>query len=965
MKYKLLSTAIAVSLLSACGGGSGDSSPQPPIQIEENAPPQISIQQTLTINENSSSSINFTVTDPESDPTQVSVENSNSNFSVEIQGNTVVVTSNEIEGNIQGSFFIVASDAKNTTRQEVTVNVIDTNEPSVITFPEQITLDEEPSKTFDLLVEDVDSESYSVSFDYDKNSFNIDYDTATSQVTIDYVGSDLTETLRRQFDIVVTDSVNEVVKTVFITVYPTNDNPIINFNEDVVISEGAVKYYKLDVDDDDIGQVTYQFNTEINGINVNFVNNSNLAGVSENYANTEYSEYLVIDASSANISTNIDSFFEIVVKDTFEGLDEIIETKRINLTLLNQLSTDSIVFNDNTDVGISLPSLSNKDSFRFTTDLMKHSNFWTTHCFSDECSIVGNTNEGSILDLDENGWIKTLPEVSDAVNYTHIKTKVFDNSNEARKTTRFYVLFEGEGKITYDIQGQKNSTLSQPFMDVIDLDSYNAQFTINIEKQESNYVKNIKVIPDAGYCDNLYTFSLEADCEGNFIHFVDAYHYFDFHPDLINSLKDYKVLNLSNNLVVNNNSYVSDNNYFFDKENQKSWTRNEHGVPFSRLVDLANYISSDIALDIPVSADFNTAGYSVDRSETFSNSLISSLNSFNNSVYLSYGDINENFNVSDSDIQNLLNLYNSQFSSFENIIESSRRETLIAEINNNPILSDEEKATLIAEINNQEMVSTEEKILNIIARRSKEHCDYLTDNSSISFSCDIRGSFNDEVINVVDYTYNSALLNCEIYREYLKTQPDTTSNIEYWENNNCDVFFSNLIIEPVLGDYITSENMVTIGSWDDDSDTSLFVNFEQELFTDSTFEDSSLGAVDIFTNTLSDTISILNNYDINLSSRNFRHNYYVSGASNNQISESRQNMITLNTDFTSNVWNQAFDNIFENWINLGGESLILFNHVESNEDNGVRALQSNEDQETQLKEAVNSIFNNYDCWSCQ
>jgi hypothetical protein len=959
MKYKLLSAIIATNLLAACGGGS-ESTNKEPVKIEENAPPTVEVQSILTLNENSSKTINFSISDPENDPTQVNIESNDTNFSATIQGNSIVIESNEITENITGSFYIVASDNKNTTKQKVDVNILDSNTPSFINFPEQITLNEDPSKTFELTFNDLDSETLSISFDYNKDDFSIDYDITKNSLKIDYIGNDITETVKKQFDILVNDGINSIIKVVFITIYPTNNTPVIEFDNDITLSEGAIKFYKLDINDDNIGKVTYQFNTEVNGLSFSIVENNRMIGFNEDYANTEYSQYLIVDATSIDIFNDINSYLEIIVKDTFEGLDEIIETKIVDLNLLDKMAIENLTFNSDTDIGISIPTIKGQDSFNFTIDLMKQANPWTTHCFSNECSDDGNTNESASLDLDDKGWVRTLPEASDSPKYTHVKTTVFNNTNEARKTKRFFVLFEGSGKITYDIEGRKNTQLSQPFMDVIDLDKYDSIFTLNIEKDyeddnTSDYIRNVKVIPDAGYCDNLYTFSIKEDCNGKFVHFLDVEHYFDFHPDLINSLKDYKTLNLTNNLKVSNNNYFNSNDFFFNDTNERSWLSEAHGLPFSKLVELASLINADISIDIPVNATFTG----------FSNNLISSLSNFENTVHISYGNINENFSESEPEPQYLfLNQYN-ELSNFEEIVSQRRRTKLTEEINNDNSLTEEEKTILLADLDKEIMIPTEEKILNIIAKINNDYCKNIRDNSTLDFTCNIRGSFNNEIINVIDYTYNEALLNCDIYREYLKTQPDTTDNINYWTDNNCDVLFDSVIIEPVLGDYIENSDMQTIGNWGLQLENELFVNFNLELNVTSTFTESGDSALSTFENKITNTFNNLSNYDVNIIGHNARHNYYIEGESGKEISNYRKNIIKMNNTVENDIWKDAYQTFLQTWIDKGGNSLILFNSVESNEDYGVRSLQSNEDQNSHQKRAVEDILSENGCWICK
>lgn len=964
MKYKVLSAIIAANLLTACGGGGSNNNKEDPIKVVENAPPKIEVISQVTLNENSETTINFSINDPENDPTQVSIESNDNNFSAVIEGGLIKITTNEVNQNIDTSFYVVASDNKNTVKKEVKLSILDDNKASTINFPDQITLNEEESKIFDLQIEDEDSDTLSVSFDYNKSNFELLYDNSSSQLTVKYVGEDITETTRKQFDIIVSDNYNEVVKTVYVTIYPENESPVIAFDSDVVISEGGKKYYKVDINDDNIGKVTYQFNTEINGLNFELIENTRTEGTEEGFANTEYKNYLVVDATDIDISTNIESYLELVVKDTFEGLDEIIEKKRVNLTLLNQLSVESIAMNKKTDLGVSLPEISTEDSALFTIDLMKHSAPWTTHCFSNECGIAGNTNESSSLDLDSNGWVKQLPEANDSPNYTHVKTKVFDMSNSDLDVTRFYVLFEGAGLIKYE-EGEKNVELSQPFMDVVDITPDDKTFTISIEKHyegsNNDYIRNIKVIPDGGYCGNLYTYSTESECDKGFVHFVDAYHYFDFHPKMLNELKDYKVLNISNNLKINNNDYLENNSFFFDEENQKSWVDSKHGIPFSRIINIASYLNQDIAIDMPVKSEFNGNEFQQQQSDSFKNYLISSLSEFNNKVYFSYGNLNEDFSISESDSQLLLNLYNNQFGTFNSIVSENRREELIDNINNNDNLSEEEKAQRIVEINNQEMISSEEKILNIIAVRNKENCDYLSNNSTINFSCDIRGSFNNEVINVMSDTYNEVLLNCDVYREYLKTQPDTIENREYWDVNNCSLFFDSIIIEPVFGFHIDSNDMEVIGTWQEQSQSELYSNMDIEINIDSSFEETGYGALPLFKNKLSKTFNVLNNYDVDVLARNARHNYYT----NSENINANQNMIILNTTTDNTIWKDAYKAFLESWITLEGGSLVLFDSVGNYNSKGIRAVQSFEGQNTHQKQAIEEILSENSCWYCK
>ena len=364
---------------------------------------------------------------------------------------------------------------------------------------------------------------------------------------------------------------------------------------------------------------------------------------------------------------------------------------------------------------------------------------------------------------------------------------------------------------------------------------------------------------------------------------------------------------------------------------------------------------------MPVKSEFSGSSFFESKSDSFKDSLISGLSIFNHKVYFSYGNINEDFSVSDLDSQLLLNLYNSKLADFNSTVSEERKQILIDNINNNDNLSEEEKAQRIADLNNQEMVSTEEKILNIMTMRNKENCDYLSDNSTLNFSCDIRGSFNNEVINAMSDTYNEALLNCDVYREYLKTQPDTIDNREYWDTNNCSVFFDSVIIEPVFGFHVDSNNMAVIGTWQQQSQSELFSNMDIEIHIDSTFEDSGYGALPLFKNRLAKTFNVLSNYDVDVLARNARHNYYVDRAN----STANENMTILNTTNENTIWKDAYKAFLDSWITLEGGSLVLFDSVGNYDTKGIRAIQSFEGQNTHQKQAIEEILSENSCWYCK
>ena len=210
-------------------------------------------------------------------------------------------------------------------------------------------------------------------------------------------------------------------------------------------------------------------------------------------------------------------------------------------------------------------------------------------------------------------------------------------------------------------------------------------------------------------------------------------------------------------------------------------------------------------------------------------------------------------------------------------------------------------------------------------------------------------------------TYNEALLNCDVYREYLKTQPDTIENREYWDVNNCSLFFDSIIIEPVFGFHIDSNNMEVIGTWKEQSQSELYSNMDIEINIDSSFEETGYGALPLFKNKLSKTFNVLNNYDVDVLARNARHNYYT----NLENTNANQNMIILNTTTDNTIWKEAYKAFLESWITLEGGSLVLFDSIGNYNSKGIRAVQSFEGQSTHQKQAIKEILSENSCWYCK
>lgn len=187
------------------------------------------------------------------------------------------------------------------------------------------------------------------------------------------------------------------------------------------------------------------------------------------------------------------------------------------------------------------------------TDYFKNSRNWITHGEK-----VWSTDETDKLNLDENGWVKSLS----GGKFTSVGTFV-PNDKQGR---RFVVLYDGEGTIKYFFAAKKDEAASQPGRDVFDAEPESTLHLRIIETDPNNtgnYLRNIRVIPEE--YEQIYQSQI-------------------FNPDFLKSLEGYQVLRFMDWMKTN-------------KSEQENWNQRPKvndvdyfikGVPVEVMVELAN-----------------------------------------------------------------------------------------------------------------------------------------------------------------------------------------------------------------------------------------------------------------------------------------------------------------------------------------------------------------------------------------
>ena len=112
---------------------------------------------------------------------------------------------------------------------------------------------------------------------------------------------------------------------------------------------------------------------------------------------------------------------------------------------------------------------------------------------------IWDTGEFDLLDLDANGWVKSLPAPEDEPQYSSVTTLMFRNVGEY-PGGKYVVLYEGEGTIEYGLDAVKDESASTPGRDVIDVTPSSAGIKLRITATDPNetgdYLRDIQVIPE-------------------------------------------------------------------------------------------------------------------------------------------------------------------------------------------------------------------------------------------------------------------------------------------------------------------------------------------------------------------------------------------------------------------------------------------------------------------------------------
>lgn len=245
-----------------------------------------------------------------------------------------------------------------------------------------------------------------------------------------------------------------------------------------------------------------------------------------------------------------------------------------------------------------------------TLDFFKRASGWITQCqprLHPSCSQLSpgqqpfNTKEQDRLDLDADGWVRSLPADGDSsVRYRQVSAMLF-RSGGAHPTGRYVVLHEGKGELGFTQAGRNVVARSAPGRVELDVTDKNLLITL-LALDKADPIRNIRVFPPGGVCERNPAQPVAGPdgCGASAGRFVPYEKLAGrWHPAYLQDLRGFRALRFLDWTATND----TDLTHWRDRPRleQATWT-GRYGVPMEALFDLARQTGADPWINLPVRA---------------------------------------------------------------------------------------------------------------------------------------------------------------------------------------------------------------------------------------------------------------------------------------------------------------------------------------------------------------------------
>ncbi len=234
-------------------------------------------------------------------------------------------------------------------------------------------------------------------------------------------------------------------------------------------------------------------------------------------------------------------------------------------------------------LGTNLRSLDDWSSQRPFLNLFKQARLWLTQCdnaWDADCDGRWETHEEDQLDLDEQGWVRSLPDPA-APGYSIAAALLALPSTVPAE--RYVMLYEGQGSLRYRLGASRLDAESAPGRDVLEIDVARGPVQIQIIETDpagtGDYIRNLRLVREA----DEHLLATEQ-----------------FNPLFLERTEPYEALRFMEWMKINASPLARWDQRTLPE--QASWT-GPGGVPYEVLIDLANRLQKPVWLNLPHQAD--------------------------------------------------------------------------------------------------------------------------------------------------------------------------------------------------------------------------------------------------------------------------------------------------------------------------------------------------------------------------
>jgi hypothetical protein len=202
--------------------------------------------------------------------------------------------------------------------------------------------------------------------------------------------------------------------------------------------------------------------------------------------------------------------------------------------------------------------------------------------------------DGRPLDLDSNGWVKSLLPGQIAGTVMLVRSGVYPRG-------KYVVLYEGDGAIKYDFGWRKIEAESSPGRDVVEAATTDGNFGLFITRTNpANHLRNIRALLPGGICGNNVFAHVAAASEcpaSNYRSFEQHHVTLIFNPLFLERTRRYKVLRFMDWMETN---FENQDGSWAQRPLQSDARWNgQGGVPLEVMTELANRLNAYPWFNLP------------------------------------------------------------------------------------------------------------------------------------------------------------------------------------------------------------------------------------------------------------------------------------------------------------------------------------------------------------------------------